>query len=259
MTTLLAEPYYSASHEVFRRATNQTETMLDRVAAHVSGRQSVTILSVGSGTGLFEIPMLARLRHDGVTVARFVGVEPSSEASAILTGKLEGAGFGGLEFEVITAPFESYQTTVKFDIIMFNHVLEYLPGDPVAWIHKSMGMLGPQGKLLIFSPTSGGINQIYDEVFTAARGTPPLFAEDIERALIGAGIGFDVELIAAACDVSALEPVGDDEMLMLLSFLTQRDCRGLPLETRDRYVKHYLSLTAPGSSSIPHPATLFVL
>jgi hypothetical protein len=46
---------------------------------------------------------------------------------------------------------------------------------------------------------------------------------------------------------------------MLLSFLTQLDCRDLPVETRDRYVAYYLSLRDPGASSIAHPVTLFTM
>ena len=82
--TTLTEPYYSEAHQVFRAATNQAELMLDRTVGHIVGRGTVTILSVGSGAGLFEIPMLARLRDAGVTVSSFVGVDPSPRACSVL-------------------------------------------------------------------------------------------------------------------------------------------------------------------------------
>ncbi len=258
MAPLLAEPYYSDSHEVFRRATNQTDVMLDRLVDSVAGSDRLTILSVGSGAGLFEMPMLARLRDEGITVSRFVGVDPSAHAGAELERKL--AGYEGLDFESVTAPFETYETHARFDLVLFNHVLEYLHGDALTWIRKSLGLVRDGGNVMVFSPNRGGINQIYEDVIVELVGMPPLFADGIEALLGEAAIAYVAQSIAAACDVSALERARDDrEKLMLLSFLTQRDCREVPVAVRGRYIDYYLSLRQPNATSIPHPATLFVL
>ena len=56
MAALLTDPYYSQSHQVFRRATNQTELMLDHLVERLRGSARLSICSVGSGAGLFEIP-----------------------------------------------------------------------------------------------------------------------------------------------------------------------------------------------------------
>ncbi len=259
MTTLLADPYYSQSNAIFRRATNQTEVMLDRLADHARDRGRLTILSVGSGVGLFELPMLTRLGEDGITVARFVGVDPSAHATAVLGRKLADRS-EALDFEVVATPFETYDTEVRFDMVLFNHVFEYLAGDPLTWIGKSLGLLADGGNVLVFSPNRGGINQIYQDVFAELVGTPPFFADDIEVMLDGSGIAFSMESMMAACDISALQRIGEDpEKLMLLSFLTQRDCREVTPEVRERYIEYYLSLGQPGESSIPHPVTLFVM
>lgn len=259
MTTLLADPYYSQSNAMFRRATNQTEVMLDRLADHARDRGRLTILSVGSGVGLFELPMLTRLGEEGITVARFVGVDPSAHATAVLGRKLADR-YKALDFELVATPFETYDTEARFDIVLFNHVFEYLAGDPLTWIGKSLGLLADAGNVLVFSPNRGGINQIYHEVFAELVGEPPLFADDIEVMLGGSGIAFSMESMMAACDVSALQRTGEDpEKLMLLSFLTQRDCREVMPEVRERYIEYYLSLRRPGESSIPHPVTLFVM
>lgn len=259
MTTLLADPYYSQSNALFRRATNQTEVMLDRLVDHERDRGRLTILSVGSGVGLFELPMLTRLGEEGITVARFVGVDPSAHATAVLGRKLADRS-EALDFEVVATPFETYDTEVRFDMVLFNHVFEYLAGDPLTWVGKSLGLLADGGNVLVFSPNRGGINQIYQDVFAELVGTPPLFADDIEVMLDGSGIAFSMESMMAACDISALQRIGEDpEKLMLLSFLTQRDCREVTPEVRERYIEYYLSLRQPGESSIPHPVTLFVM
>ena len=260
MTTLLADPYYSQSNAVFRRATNQTEVMLDRLADHARDRGRLTILSVGSGVGLFELPMLTRLGEEGITVARFVSVDPSAHANAVLGHKLADPGYKALDFELVATPFETYDTEARFDLVLFNHVFEYLAGDPLTWVGKSLGLLADGGNVLVFSPNRGGINQIYQDVFTELVGEPPFFADDIEVMLDGSGIAFSMESMMAACDVSALQQIGEDpEKLMLLSFLTQRDCRDVASEVREDYVEYYLSLRQPGGSSIPHPVTLFVM
>ena len=259
MTTLLADPYYSKSNAMFRRATNQTEVMLDRLADHARDRGRLTILSVGSGVGLFELPMLTRLGEEGITLARFVGVDPSAHATAVLGRKLADR-HEALDFELVATPFETYDTEARFDMVLFNHVFEYLAEDPLTWVGKSLGLLADGGNVLVFSPNRGGINQIYQDVFAELVGTPPLFADDIEVMLDGSGIAFSMESMMAACDISALQRIGEDpEKLMLLSFLTQRDCREVMPEVRERYIEYYLSLRQPGESSIPHPVTLFVM
>ncbi|GMQ84761.1 MAG: hypothetical protein BMS9Abin07_0325 [Acidimicrobiia bacterium] len=258
MTTLLADPYYSQANAMFRRATNQTEVMLDRLAEHTRDRSPLTILSVGSGVGLFELPMLARLGKEGV--ARFVGVDPSAHANAVLGSKLAEPGHSALDFELVTSAFETYDTEARFDMVLFNHVFEYLAGDPLAWVGKSLRLLADGGDVLVFSPNRGGINQIYEQVFLELVGVAPFFADDIEGLLDGSGIAFSMESMTALCDVSALERTGEDpEKLMLLSFLSQRDCRDVPSQVRDQYIEYYLSLRHPGESSIPHPVTLFVM
>jgi SAM-dependent methyltransferase len=244
---------------MFRRATNQTEVMLDRLADHARDRGRLTILSVGSGVGLFELPMLTRLGEEGITVARFVGVDPSAHATAVLGRKLADRS-EALDFELVATPFETYDTEARFDMVLFNHVFEYLAGDPLTWVGKSLGLLADGGNVLVFSPNRGGINQIYQDVFAELVGTPPFFADDIEVMLDGSGIAFSMESMMAACDISALQRIGEDpEKLMLLSFLTQRDCREVMPEVRERYIEYYLSLRQPGERSIPHPVTLFVM
>lgn len=260
MTTLLSDPYYSASHEVFRLATNQTELMLDGLVEHVGRRTKLRVCSVGSGAGLFELPMLARLRDEGIEVARFVGVDVSEHACGVLERKLESAGYEGLEFELVVAPFQDYETSHRFDVVLFNHVLEYFHGDALAAILQSQDLLEPDGAVVVFSPIRGGINGPYENVYTEFVGIAPIFAGDIRRSLDEAGISYTAELMTAACDVSPLDRDDEDEQrMMLLSFLTQRDCRTVSKSVRDRYADYFRTLRTPGSATIPHPAMLFVL
>ena len=257
--TTLTEPYYSEAHQVFRAATNQAELMLDRTVGHIVGRGTVTILSVGSGAGLFEIPMLARLRDAGVTVSSFVGVDPSPRACSVLRRKLDETPLAD-HHDVVTMGFEAYTTTTRYDVVLFNHVFEYLLDDPSFLLRKSASLRNRAGHVVIFSPTRGGINAVYEKLVTSARGSAPLFADDIEDALTRAGLGFSVETMIATCDISSLKRPGHaPDKLKLLSFLAQEDCRAIADYRRDEYINYYLSLREPEGTTIAHPVALLIV
>jgi len=255
---MLSDPYYSEAHEVFRRATNQNELMLDRLVGHVGGRTRLSVCSVGSGAGLFEMPMLARLRDDGIAVTRFVGVDISEHACAVLEQKLETAAYDSLEYELVALPFQQYDASERFDAVVFNHVLEYLHGDALESIVRSKTLLEPEGAVFVFSPIRGGINRPYEESYTELVGERPIFADDIERSLDASGIDYITETMTAACDISSLDRSGEDGM-KLLSFLTQRDCRAVSKSECDGYADYYRTLRSAGSTTIPHPVRLLVL
>jgi len=242
--------YYVECNDVFRRATNQSDRMLAEMRDFVHARSDLSILSAGSGVGLFEIPMLQML---GSKTKRFVGVDVNQHACRILRGKLHEEFGSTLEFEVENGSFEDYRTDRLFDIVLFNHAFEYLDRDRLGWIRKSQALLARAGKVL-FSPNRGGINKFYGELFS------PCFSEDIQQLLATSGIHYSTTTIDAECDLTLLDGRDDDpELIRLLSFLTQADCRDLPCSTRREFVSYFLSLSNGETSMIPHPVTLFVL
>ena len=260
MVAVLSDPFYSEAHQVFRQATNQSELMLDHMGDLCRDLTSIRVLSVGAGAGLFELPMLTMLRDFGIGVAGFVGVDPSLHARVKMEKTLQRSFGDELDFELVTMPFELFESSERFDIVLFNHVFEYLGGDPLTWVRKALSLTADGGKVLIFSPLRGGINGVYEDVYVDARGVPPLFADDIERLLSTASIPFVKRVMTASCDVALLHRQGPDlEKLKLLSFLTQTDCRELEDATREGYADYYLSLREPGVESIAHPAALFII
>lgn len=257
--SLLTEPYYSACNEVFRRCTNQGSLMLAEMGEIFRGLRRVSILSVGSGVGLFEIPMLKMLQDDDVPISHFVGVDVSSHACARLEENLEAEFGPGIWHEVVCSPFQDFTSSRVFDLVLYNHTFEYLGGRPGRWLRKSESLLASGGRVIVFSPRRGGINLIYGEVARELGGWSPLFADDIDATLANLGNHFQKKTLVAECDVSLLDRSGPHpDKIKLLSFLTQRDCRAIPSETRESYVEYYLSLRR-GGPTIPHPTTMFVL
>jgi len=247
----LTGEYYIECNDVFRRCTNQSEQMLAEMRNYAQNRNALRILSVGSGVGLFEIPMLQML---GDKVASFDGVDVNELACQKLDEKLENEFGTSLDFNVEHRSFQKYKTDHRFEVVLFNHTFEYLGGDRLSWIQKSRDLLVDSGNVLIFSPNRGGINRFYEEVFA------PTFSEDLDQLLTHIGMEHSTTAIEGSCDVALLTGNGEDpDKVRLLSFLTQADCRDLPSAKQRELVNYFLSLSGDESSIIPHPATLFVL
>lgn len=252
--------YYNECHALFRSLTDQPQRMLEDVSELCAGRPRARILSVGSGTGLFEIPMLERLLEEGFDVATFVGIDVNHEACAELARRLTAGDFGDLDWRVLPQAFETYAPVDRFQILLFNHSFEYLAGPPARWVRKALSLLTDEGVCLIYSPDRGGINAIYAEVAERIYASPPSFSDDLQRALDRAGIAYSKRKILGMCSVEPLErSTGEVERTQLLSFLCQLDCRGIAEEQRAALVDHYLGLRVRGDSQVPHPTTRFLI
>ncbi len=257
---LLPEDYYARCHAAFRRATDQTDVMLAAVDAIGRGRAQLGILSVGSGIGLFELPMLERLQASGIHISSFVGVDRSEHACRLLERRLQEAFGVGLAFEIVPSSIEAFTTQKRFDLILYNHVLEYLGDTALQELEKSLRFLSPGGKILIFSPQRGGINKPYAQVMLACTGAEPLFADDIAALLEANEFSSSKTTLPASLDISPLLGSGrSPEKIELLSFLTQADCRVLPDDALAAFIRHYRSLLDGHPSRISHPTTLFTV
>lgn len=252
--------YYNKCHALFRRLTDQPQRMLEDIRAICGERPCDRILSVGSGTGLFEIPMLEMLLSDGTDPQLFVGIDINREACNQLSLRLEAAQLKHMEWQVLPQAFEGYAPTERFDVVMFNHSFEYLSGPPARWVRKALGLLTEDGICLIYSPDRGDINAPYADMAEQAYGLAPRFSDDLKRALGAEGIHFAEYTILGMCSVEPLaRPDQDEERTQLLSFLCQIDCREVGREARASMADYYLGLSVGGERTIPHPTTRFLI
>jgi len=233
---------------------------MDALLAECSGYENFSILSVGSGSGLFEVPMLRRLLAAGKRVARFTGVDIDEDANQLLRAALDDEFGNLLDFEIVSDSFGAFDPKVRAEIILYNHVFEYIREGHLDWMEKSLRMLAEGGKLLLFSPIQGGINAIYEDNMSEHFDYAPYYSADIEKMLLDAGISFTKESIRGECDISLLDEVhSDTDAMKLLSFLTQVDCRKIPADQIAEQVKYFQSLRGNGSALIPHPTDFFIL
>ncbi len=258
--TILTGEYYSDCHVIFRRATNQSNLMLREAERYCRGKENLRILSVGSGVGLFEIPMLESLATAGIHVDDFVGIDIDQHSCATLRPRLSEEFGGQLAFEVLQQPFQDFTTEARFDVVIFNHVFEYLEDRHVQWIRKSLNLLSERGNILIFSPHRGGLNKFYARHMQELNGFEPFFSDDIAHMLRRHSIKYSAQPIDGKCDITLLmESKDQPDRDRLLSFLTQIDSRALSDERKNNFIDYYESLRAEGTTTIAHPATLFIL
>lgn len=256
----LKGPYYAECQKVFRSSTNQDELMLEAVRAECADYAAFSILSVGSGSGLFELPMLKMLLAGGKAVKRFTGVDIDEDANQLLEKALDAQFAGQFDYEVVSASFDAFEPTEPAEIILYNHVFEYIREGHLAWMQKSLDLLAEGGKLLLFSPIKGGINTIYEENMSAHFDYAPYYSDDIEQMLREAGMAFSKERLRGQCDIRLLDEPGENtDGMRLLSFLTQVDCRALPSEQVAEQVSYFQSLAEERDVRIPHPTDFFVL
>lgn len=101
------------------------------------------VLEVGCSTGL----LLSQLKERGWEV---FGVEPSKKSAEVAQKR---------GIEAIVDSFENIKINQKFDLVIFNHVLEHL-SDPEGVLNQSKNLLDDKGLLLISLPNFDSVNPI---------------------------------------------------------------------------------------------------
>lgn len=125
------------------------------LVAHFLDKDS-TILSVGCGSGLFE--MLLAKDHD-IHISH--GIEPSTDMAAIAKKR-------GLQVDISTAEASTIAPDT-FDIIMFNGSISYI-SDLDVCIKKAFNALKTGGKLILIDvPKESGFATLYN--LAASLGT----------------------------------------------------------------------------------------
>jgi ribosomal protein L11 methylase PrmA len=232
--------------------------MLQAFAKECKNFEDFNLLSVGSGSGLFEVPMLRNLVDSGKKVREFIGVDVDEIGSQILEDALKDEFENELDFNIEVISFDQFEIDSTADIILYNHVFEYIREGHKRWIHKSMKLLSKTGKIIIFSPLSGGINLLYEENMKSHFDYLPFYSNDIANLLEKEKIEYSVETLNAECKIENLdnlESLGDG--MRLLSFLCQIDCRNLSPDLTLKAADYFQSLAIEGK--VPHPADMFVI
>lgn len=180
------------------------------LVAHFLDKDS-TILSVGCGSGLFE--MLLAKDHD---IHIKYGVEPSKDMAEI--AKKRG-------LEVAISPAETYDFEPnKFDIIMFNGSVSYISNLELC-IKKAFAALKSGGKLILIDvPKESGFATLYNLAATLGTWNHPLLEH------ISPNDPYPIELVKSANwrtsqeKIDTMQKVGFDDFEFAQTLTTHPMC-----------------------------------
>lgn len=252
---------YMDAHLLFRSVTNQQELMLDYVEdLHPKIGSNFLILSVGCGTGVFEMPMLGRLtrrRSSDTDRLYYAGVEVNLAGCEALDHQLADSDLP-VDYAVTNPDFNAYEAERRFDLVLFVHVLEYFD-DLQATIRKATQLLTPNGRLLVFIAERDGINEACEEILKG-HGQFFKFVDNLKRVLDAFPMPYRHERIVAQLDPTEIIRNGNEaEIELLMSFIVQVDTSRLPSDEKRVLLAWLDGLRVNHERGwfVPHPASVF--
>ena len=158
----LCHDRYAECFEAYKKISTEWECMRqwihDNLLDSLPHKENISILSVGSGSGDFDLQLIELVASKFKRVD-YVAVEPNKVHSQQFKTRTITYPLQGIRFKIHTLPFEELRINTRFDLIHFTHCLYYIPNRARA-VLKALNMIVDQGIVLIFHHTPMGINQI---------------------------------------------------------------------------------------------------
>lgn len=127
--------YRGGQWEYLRRMDNLAG--LISILGYCQYLNPASILDVGCGEGL----LAEKLKL--LPYTSYLGIDVSGEAIASATARL-----GDARSRFVVAEAQSFQSDARFDVIVFNQSLYYLP-DPAGVMTHYRALLAPQGRIIV--------------------------------------------------------------------------------------------------------------
>ncbi len=256
---------YMDAHLAFRDASNQQTLMLEWLGGHVGrhhkGAESLSVLSVGCGTGILDQHLVEQMHtHAPEGVVDYVGCDPNPleiERFRAAFGPLCGPQ---LSLDLHTCKLEDFSTDKRFGLIHIIHTLYYLP-DLEGALRKSIDLLAPGGHLLIFNAPQGVIAQMTAAFSDRVWQRQQNFSEQVQSTLNKIQVPFQLEPIVADLDLTPCFTPGNPVGQLLVDFIAHGDTRALAPELRGLLLEYLRSTTQAkdGRHIAPHPVDVFVI
>ncbi len=172
LTRPLTDKEYAECFDAFKKVSSERMAMGEWLKKEfipcLSGRPSAKVLSVGSGTGDFDLTLM-RMLLEKIPRISYIALDPNPEHNAIFSERYRNCGLELESFQIISQPFGQERLDGCFDLIHLTHCLYYIPDRKTA-ILRAYEMLSPGGALLIFHQTTLGINEIQRAYMKQAKG-----------------------------------------------------------------------------------------
>ncbi len=220
---------YKDGQLIFRHSSNQQQLMLDWLGKNfVSqlGSEPISFLSIGAGTGIFDVPIIQEFVRRGLQI-EYEGIDPNGNVLRLLENSLRPLAGEKLQVSVILSDFESYHALKKFNFILLVHT-HYFFRDLRENLQKAWDLLEDGGTIILYSALDIFLSQFFNVTFQSNFGHPPWLSHHIQNGLKTLNIPFHRESINAVLDITAC--FGPDEKAAhdLLAFIIHADVTDKP-------------------------------
>jgi len=235
LTRPLTDKEYAQCFDAFKKVSSEWMAMDEWLEKEfipcLAGRSFARVLSVGSGTGDFDLTLMHMLLKK-ISRISYVALDPNKEHNAIFSERYRECGLGLESFQIIPQPFGQERLDGGFDLIHLTHCLYYILDRKTA-ILRAYEMLSPGGFLLIFHQTTMGINEIQRAYMKLVKGNEKemFSAHDISLIFEDLELSFNYDVLISDIDVT--DCIKENETgRKILNFFLESDLDGI-----DPYLK----------------------
>jgi anti-anti-sigma factor len=258
----LNDRQYAECFNVFKQISTEWTAMEDWVnekfIPSLEDRTSLDILSVGSGTGDFDLTLM-RLLSSRVHNMSYVALDPNQRHNRRFQESFERSGLDNVSLRIILSVFRGDVVKRTFDVIQMTHCLYYVEEREQA-IQLALSRLNPGGSLLIFHQTPIGINEIQRAFMRQVKGDnkEKFSSRDIMDILNKLGVGFSFDVIISDLDVT--DCIAENQRgCLLLNFFLESNLDDLDEFMRKKIVgtMKEISQEREGRHYMFHPGGIF--
>lgn len=258
----LSDREYAECFNVYKQISNEwtaiREWVTETFIPSLGDRKSLDILSVGSGTGDFDLTLM-RLLSPKIPVISYVALDPNEEHNDLFRTSFERAQLDRVSLRIIPSVFREDVVAGTYDLIQMTHCLYYLEDRKKA-IQLALSRLIPGGSLLIFHQTPMGVNEIQRTFMRQVKGDDKeeFSSRDIVTIFHELGVTFSFDMIVSDLDVTDCI-VENDRGRLLLNFFLESNLDDLDEFTRKKIVATMkeISQEREGRYYMFHPGGIF--
>lgn len=254
---------YMDAHLNFRNnLTNQGQLMQDALYDAIlrrikeKGLVHLRLASIGSGTGIIDAPLVARLAAH--LPVQYVGIDPNIYEIAMAKENFMAQGINDAVFHHNLIENVDLGALGQFDVVIMVHVT-YYSADIAPMLSAANHMIGANGLLLNIASTDNPQNQLFVETTRAIHGHTPTLAGDYVAGVVALDHDYWQQEINARIllDDYFADP-SSDASWQFLDFFLHADSRSIRdgLIARYRQTIEAASVTTDEGIILPHIATL---
>lgn len=260
--TPLNDREYAECFNAFKKVSTEWTAIKDWLSKEfmplMAGAPSAHVLSVGSGTGDFDLTLI-RILLEKIHHISYVALDPNEEHNRIFLDRYRKSELQLTSLQIIPETFEDDHLEEGFDLIHLTHCLYYIPDQKKA-IQKAYDLLNPGGFLLIFHQTPLGINEIQRAYMRRIKGDEKEMFSTHDILLIFEELGLKFNFDVLISDIDVTDCIEDDEIgQRLLNFFLESNLEGLDPSVRKEII-HTLKETCQfreGRYYLFHPSGIF--